>query len=63
MVVGEDAGSKAERAEALKRPILDEAAFLAFLAEHEGGGAGTLATDAETPMPQEGAAEATASGV
>jgi DNA ligase (NAD+) len=36
VVVGADAGSKAARAEALKREILDEAAFLAFLAEHEG---------------------------
>jgi DNA ligase (NAD+) len=35
VVVGEDAGSKAARAEALKREILDEAKFLAFLAEHE----------------------------
>jgi DNA ligase (NAD+) len=37
VVVGEEAGSKAERAVALKRPILDEPAFLAFLAEQEGG--------------------------
>jgi DNA ligase (NAD+) len=37
VVVGEDAGSKAARAEALKREILDEAKFLAFLAEHEEG--------------------------
>jgi DNA ligase (NAD+) len=36
VVVGEEAGSKAERAAALKRPILDERAFLAFLAEQEG---------------------------
>lgn len=35
VVVGEDAGSKAERAVALQRPVLDEAAFLAFLAEQE----------------------------
>ena len=34
VVVGEEAGSKAERAIALKRPTLDEAAFLAFLEEH-----------------------------
>ena len=33
VVVGEEAGSKADRAVALKRPILDEAAFLAFLDE------------------------------
>ncbi len=31
VVIGEEAGSKAERAVALKRPTLDEAAFLAFL--------------------------------
>ena len=35
VVVGEDAGSKATRAEALKREILDEAKFLEFLATHE----------------------------
>ena len=35
VIVGEDAGSKAARAEALKRPILDEAAFLAKLDEWE----------------------------
>ena len=35
VVIGEEAGSKAERAAALKRPTLDEAAFLAFLEEHE----------------------------
>jgi DNA ligase (NAD+) len=39
VVVGEDAGSKAERAAALKRPTLTEAEFLALLAEPEGGGA------------------------
>ncbi len=39
VVVGEDAGSKADRATALNRPILDEPAFLAFLATHEGGDA------------------------
>ncbi len=37
VVVGEDAGSKATRAEALKREILNEAAFLDFLAQHEAG--------------------------
>ena len=37
VIVGEDAGSKAARAEALKREIFDEAKFLAFLAEQEGG--------------------------
>lgn len=37
VIVGADAGSKAARAEALKREILDEETFLAFLAEHEGG--------------------------
>ncbi len=35
VVVGEDAGSKAERATALKRPVLDEADFLALLAQAE----------------------------
>ena len=39
VVVGEDAGSKAARAEALKRPILDEAAFLAKLDEWEAAAA------------------------
>lgn len=37
VVVGEEAGSKAERAVALKRTILDEQAFLAFLEEAESG--------------------------
>ncbi|HET8626922.1 MAG TPA: NAD-dependent DNA ligase LigA [Thermomicrobiales bacterium] len=41
VVVGEDAGSKAERATALKRPALTEAEFLALLTEAEG--------DAERP--------------
>jgi DNA ligase (NAD+) len=35
VVIGEEAGSKADRAAALKRETLDEAAFLAFLEEHE----------------------------
>ncbi|MFN8514953.1 MAG: NAD-dependent DNA ligase LigA [Thermomicrobiales bacterium] len=41
VIVGADAGSKAARAEALKRDILDEEKFLAFLAEYEGGGEAT----------------------
>jgi DNA ligase (NAD+) len=41
VVVGADAGSKAARAEALKREILDEEKFLAFLSEQEGGSEGT----------------------
>jgi DNA ligase (NAD+) len=36
VVVGEDAGSKADRAAALKREVLDEAAFQAKLGEWEG---------------------------
>ena len=64
VVVGEDAGSKAERAVALKRPILDEAAFLAFLAEHEGGAGETSpAATGEARAAQEGAADTTATGV
>ena len=39
VVVGEDPGSKADRARALGTPMLDEAAFLARLAETEAGGA------------------------
>jgi DNA ligase (NAD+) len=35
VVVGEDPGSKADRARALGAPTLDEAAFLALLAEAE----------------------------
>ncbi len=42
VVIGADAGSKAERALALKRPTLTEPAFLAFLIEHEGSGAGVV---------------------
>jgi DNA ligase (NAD+) len=41
VVVGADAGSKAARAEALKRDILDEEKFLAFLAGHEEGNGGS----------------------
>jgi DNA ligase (NAD+) len=33
LVAGEDAGSKRERAESLGLPVVDEAGFLAFLAE------------------------------
>ncbi len=63
VVVGEDAGSKAARAEALKRPILDEAAFLAFLAEHErGGDGGSVATTGDAPARQEERAATTAAG-
>lgn len=40
VVVGEDAGSKADRAAALKRPVLDEAAFLQLLADSPSKGAG-----------------------
>lgn len=48
VVVGEDAGSKATRAAALNRPILAEAQFLAFLADHEGDAAaeGAVTSDA-----------------
>lgn len=38
VVVGEDAGSKADRALALQRPVLDEAAFLQHLATWESAG-------------------------
>ena len=61
-IVGADAGSKAERAEALKRPILDEAAFLAFLAEHEHGDdaeAAEAAADAPAAPEDEAATTAT----
>jgi hypothetical protein len=36
VVIGEDPGSKAERARALSKPVLDEAEFLARPAEAEG---------------------------
>ncbi len=51
VVVGEDAGSKAERAAALKRPTLDEPALLALLAEAEGGGTPGAASPDEAPVP------------
>jgi DNA ligase (NAD+) len=38
VIVGAEAGSKADRAVALKVPMLDEAALLALLDEHEATG-------------------------
>jgi DNA ligase (NAD+) len=37
VIAGTDAGSKLEKARELGRPILDEAAFLDLLAQHERG--------------------------
>jgi DNA ligase (NAD+) len=60
VIVGADAGSKADRAVALKVPTMDEAALLALLEENDAGGNGTSDEDApresvSDPAPAQGA--------
>ena len=54
VIVGAEAGSKADRAAALKVPALDEAAFLALLAAHEGHDAPPASAAGEEVVPVQG---------